>query len=88
MTPSLQTRLKALVDKYTPSGWYSAYALDAEELIRTFDLPLDRAQVKLHKVGYGLLPTIFGVRLSAANHDTIVHSWKVRLNRNWSNYYE
>jgi len=66
MTPSLQTRLKALVDKYTPSGWYSAYALDAEELIRTFDLPLDRAQVKLHKVGYGLLPTIFGVRLSAA----------------------
>jgi len=66
MSPSLQTRLKALVDKYTPSGWYAAYKLDAEELIGTFDLPLDRAQVKLHKVGYGLLPTIFGVRLSAA----------------------
>jgi hypothetical protein len=66
MSPSLQTRLKALVDRYTPSGWYSAYELDGEEDIGTFDLPLDRAQVQLHNVGYGLLPTVLGIRLSAA----------------------
>jgi hypothetical protein len=65
MTPSLQTRVKALVDKYTPSGWYAAYKLDAEELIGTvMGLALFRGN--LRDVGYKSLPTVFGIRLSAA----------------------
>jgi len=66
MPPSFQTRLKGLVDRYTPDSLYTAYGLNIEEHIGTFDVPVDRAAVKLYKAEYGSLPTVFGILLSAA----------------------
>jgi len=66
MPPSFQTRLKGLLNKYTPDSLYTAYELSDEEHIGTFDVPVDRAAVKIYKAGYGSLPTVFGILLSAA----------------------
>ena len=66
MSPSLQTRLKALADKYTPDGWYAAYELDNEEHVGTIENVVAHATQRLQSVGYGSLPTVLGIRLSAA----------------------
>jgi len=66
MPPSFQTRLKGLVDRYTPDSLYTAYELSDEEYIGTFGVNAFTAGGKLAKAGYGLLPTIFGIHLSAA----------------------
>jgi len=66
MPPSFQTRLKGVIDKYTPDSLYTAYGLNIEEHIGTFGVPVDRAAVKIYKAGYSSLPTVFGILLSAA----------------------
>jgi len=66
MAPTFQTRLKGLLDKYTPDSLYTAYELSDEEYIGSFGVPVDRVAVKLHKAGYRSLPTVFGILLSAA----------------------
>ena len=66
MSPSLQTRLKALANRYTPDGWYAAYELDTEEHVGTIENVVAHATQRLRSVGYGSLPTVLGIRLSAA----------------------
>jgi len=66
MAPSFQTRLKGLLDRYTPESLYTAYELGSEEYVGTVEKPPEQFQLDLHIAGYGLLPKIWGIILAAA----------------------